>query len=632
MAENQDFVIDLAPLECDQLKQVLTFLETYASEGPFKPELVDSLSKSPVRAFRDIRQNKNAGPLRSVLSSLCHRWNVVALRETPYRDGEFWDSHAGLYERCFVQYPVDCERLHFFSCPPEGAVPGFAARLCAAFIEGLAWKQILGAFPQTEYRGYCVLRPVPSCNVSRTAVTFDERPISSPPLPNCVEFLPDEEDGCPVLAVYQDCPVHLLNAQLTVRSPEFIQQDPHLGACATASLWVATRRISTGDASVSKFPFSAITNQAIGAWTMQTAPNVGWDPTAGDAGFSVDQVKNAVTQCGWHCVEAAPIRGTLEAQSERLRFTIMSYLDSGFPALLFLTPRQGSLGHVVATVGYCLPGKVNLASLLPFRQQILEDKDGVGIDDRHFVVSGAVKVFYAHDDAYGPFNRVWYPSAQEQRDEADRLLKESLPDASLQELERFTALIEARRHAENKRPWVRRSRVGPEDMWLASALIPVPTDVRADVNGVLIKAIQRFTGDEDYATKVSKVRDPRFFWRCVLTKGADFKGTLGRRGYAEELRKWYATLHLPRYVWVVEVSMFPQDELSELFPAKGEWLVDGEFLYDATAPYYDSHWIAGRVLRQCSDWRDGPSGVWRKKTESSDGISVQRFRVHTEED
>jgi hypothetical protein len=553
------------------------------------------------------------------------------LRESPYRDGEFWDSHAGLYERCFVQYPVDCERLHFFSCAQERAVAGLAARLCAAFEQGLTWEEILGKFPQIEYRGYCVLRPVPSCNVSRTAVKFDERPISSPPLPGAVRFLPDEENGRPILAVYQDCPVHLLNARLTVRSPEFIQQDPHLGACATASLWVATRRISTGDASVSKFPFSAITNQAIGAWTMQTAPNVGWDPTAGDAGFSVDQVKNAVTQCGWHCVEAAPIRGSLEAQSERLRFTIMSYLDSGFPALLFMVPHRGSLGHVVATVGYCLPSELKLETLPPFRQQILEYEDGVGIDDRHFVASGAIKVFYAHDDAYGPFNRVWYPSAHEQREKADRLLKESLPHASAPELQRFTALAEARKHCENKRPWVRRSRVGPEDMWLAGVLVPVPTDVRADVNGVLINAIQQFIGDEDYATKVSTVGDPRFLWRCVLTKGADFKRTLARRGYAKQLREWYATLHLPRYVWVVEVSIFPQNDLRTLSPAKGDWLVDGEFLYDATAPYYDSHWIAGRVLRQCSDWRDGPSGGWRKKTDASEGISVQRMCAYTGE-
>jgi len=169
-------------------------------------------------------------------------------------------------------------------------------------------------------------------------------------------------------------------------------------------------------------------------------------------------------------------------------------------------------------------------------------------------------------------------------------------------------------------------------MWLASVLVPVPTDVHADVNGVLINAIQRFIGDEDYANKVSTIEDPRFFWRCVLTKGADFKRTLGRREYAKELREWYATLHLPRYVWVVEVSMFPQNEFSALFPAKGEWLVDGEFLYDATAPYYDLHWIARRVLRQSSDWRDGPSGVWRKRTDASEGISVRRFRAHAGDD
>lgn len=620
--------VKLTPIDAADLRRVLDALGPRQPGHPATDDASEELCHARVEAFLTLQQNRNAAPLRGILSSLCTRWNVVGIHEAPYMDMEFWDSHAGLYERCFARYPVECERLHFFSDSVAGGTTDSVQRLCGLFEQGLTWCEILVARPSLQYHGYCVLRPIPSFNVSRTAITFDLRPLKSPPLPREVELLPEEKDGKPVLAVSQQCIAHLLNAELPITTPEFIQQDPHLGACATASLWVATRRISDADPGVSRFGFSVITTQAIGASTNQIATNAAWDPTGGDTGFTVDQVKSAVTQCGWHCVEGNPMRAgtTRDAESERLRFMVMSFLDSGYPVLLFMAPRDGSPGHVVATVGYCLPPKVQLTELAPLRDNFAGNADRLLIPERHYLLAGAVKVFYAHDDAYGPFNRIVYRHPREQacaiRQQVTGLTAR-IPQED--DVDRSASLAQIRKLRHDTCPSLQLSRLKPKEMRLTRVLVPVPRDVRADLNAVLVDAIKRLSAN--CTDEFQRVTNPVFIWRCTLALGARFKSSLAARKYADAIRRWYATVHLPRYVWVVEVSIVPEDELAEQFPADGAWTIDGEFVYDATAPYHHIHWVSARLGQKWSDWREPANAPWQKRTDSLEGIAVERFRA-----
>ncbi len=101
--------------------------------------------KNLLRRF--VIQNRSPHPLRSVLSSVRARWGAVVLREYPYLDHEFWDSHAGLYARCFKEYSAECWRLHFFSnekcrSEPTGYDEDFAKRLCRMLKDGCTWPEI----------------------------------------------------------------------------------------------------------------------------------------------------------------------------------------------------------------------------------------------------------------------------------------------------------------------------------------------------------------------------------------------------------------------------------------------------------------------------------------------------------
>jgi hypothetical protein len=132
---------------------------------------------NPLRRY--LTRNANPHPLRAILASVRRRWNAIILREYPYLDLEFWDSHAGFYEFCFHPYPVECARLHFFSFDPESnaalqsdALETIGQQIQEAIIHGKPWPEVKRALGNRVcYRGYSILRPIESFVVSRTAIS-----------------------------------------------------------------------------------------------------------------------------------------------------------------------------------------------------------------------------------------------------------------------------------------------------------------------------------------------------------------------------------------------------------------------------------------------------------------------------
>ena len=57
----------------------------------------------------------------------------------------------------------------------------------------------------------------------------------------------------------------------------------------------------------------------------------------------------------------------------------------------------------------------------------------------------------------------------------------------------------------------------------------------------------------------------------------------------------YARLHLPKYVWLLEMSFCAADRLDEIVNAGPERPVIGEFLYDTTTPAYATRPVVLRV-------------------------------------
>ena len=293
--------------------------------------------------FRKYLERNRPGaiwPIRSILSSITSRYKAFALIETPYLDLDFWDNHSRFYSGSFTRYPVWCDRFHFF----EGS-DAEATRLCSLLLQGLSETEIArGEKLDLPYLGYCVMRPTPSFVVSRTAVEFDSREGASIPE---VPMLAQEKESRPFLKVKYPCASNLLNAHFEVESVEFIQQDPNLGHCGTAALWVSTKAMAYRFGT-NRFPYGTITRQAIGGWNRERDVNVVYDPSNMDSGVSVSEMRNALAETGANSLTFMPhSKERPDTAFARICHEIYSYICqsmSGFTRLVLFPRRPKKYG------------------------------------------------------------------------------------------------------------------------------------------------------------------------------------------------------------------------------------------------------------------------------------------------
>ena len=581
--------IELVGVPSSELRDVLKLWDV-------KYEFVSSeVAKLPANSVfrRYVEHNRpgTARPIRSILSCVCSRYRAFALLERPYLDLEFWDSHTAFYGSSFSRYPVECERLHLFQ-GDEGKLDWLRKTLLAGGSEDDVYANDLA------YCGYMVLRPTPAFNVGRTAIVFDPR--SGECLRKMgVDLIPEEFDGRPFLKVAQPCVANLLSAHFVINAPEFIQQDPNLGHCATASLWVTTRAMARRFGT-NQYLYGTITRQAIGGWNRDRDVNIVYDPTNMDSGLSVSEMRNALAATGANSLLTLPAAGEdASVAFGRMSHEIYSFIESELPVLLCLENLAGDAGHVVAAVGHGLPAQVNFRKCLP-ASRIVDPDGSRRIKDRHYTVSGFVKVYYAHDDGYGPYNRIVLVG-QDERD-GDPVV---------------------------------RVKVGHEgrECFLRQAMIPIPRQVRAYATPPLAELLDYFERCP-YAQKVDS-KQGVFVWRSLLVEGTSFKQSVTRRGYSDTLKAWYAQLHLPKYVWLYEACFVPS-EYVESWVAKSSWeeesrgrIIVGEYLYDATCPSYDVRLIAERYMQAYRDYRM-EEGQY-KLDESTPGFFECYVPAHDEE-
>jgi len=421
----------------------------------FDPTRANSLDEG--NPFRRYIQNNRPGamwPIRSVLSSVTRRFNAFAILESPYLDLDFWDNHSRFYSGSFKRYRVWCERVHFF----EGAQDD-APKLCDLLLKGASEADVSKAM-EVRYLGYCVLRPTPAFVVSRTALTFDERDGSQ--TSGRVPMLDEEKESKPFLKVKYSCESHILNARFRLTSVEFIQQDPNLGHCGTAALWVATKAMAC-QFGTNRFQYGTITLQAIGGWNRERDVSVVYDPSNMDSGVSVSEMRNALAETGVNSLPFMPHRQeTPEAAFGRISHEVYSFLESGIPVLLCFEKVATGDAHVVVTVGHGLPGHADVTSLIPACDVVSGSSPAAGLCKRHRLMSSVVNTYYAHDDSYGPFNRVLMLGGDkgEENDDAPRVK-------------------------------VKLGRKGDE-YWLCQVLVPVPKIVRNYASQALSQISQYF--------------------------------------------------------------------------------------------------------------------------------------------
>lgn len=510
--------------------------------------------------YPEVADNVNAMPIRSVVASLRAHFDVFGVLETPYRDLEFWDAYIGFYAEAFKPYPLNCKRVHFFSGDHARA-----QELVEAILAGHSPDEPRGTgLPHHEYRGYLVLRPLSSFCVARAAVTFDETPCGQKP---GIPVHPAETNTVPYCTARQKCSVNLLNGKFCISTPEFIQQDPNIGVCATASVWVSSNLMHSRF-KTNRFGYRTITRQALGGSPGNPQASM-FQAEELARGLSTREMKTALRATGAGTLDtrvATPGQDPKSALWSACHFTY-SMVESEIPVLLCTSGPNGE-NHVVVAVGHALPQRVDLTKAEPIAAWCGNARL---TRHRHYAISSLVRLYYAHDDSYGPFNRIHFAEGRSPSCR-DRIRGKTLPKVVLD---------------------VGRDR---SVRYLQEIVSPVPPMVRHGCMGPLEHVISVV---EKYADAFSDTipAATAFVWRSLLIEGAEFKRSVPRRGYSDELRAWYAQMHLPKYVWLYEFTLVHEEDQSDWLGISGDHrVIHGEFLYDATTPEYDVSCVCWRIL------------------------------------
>ena len=548
--------------------------------------------------------NRNPRPIASILSAVSNRWDACGIRETPYLDLEFWSNHVGFYDWCFRRYPVHSERFHFFGLSDtlQANEKVTLQKLIDMLRAGLTWNEIIDSFiPSNEHRavqpvtdpppivylGNCVIRPTRSFVVGRTTPAFDERITSELPKVAQDHLLDVEVEGIPCLTMKYECTATILSTALKLTTAEFTQQDPNLGPCATASVWVATRCLSQRF-NLNKYDYATITRQAMGASSRDRGATATFDPNSASNGLYTSEIETAFLETGAHPLTFGRA-GTDKPseQASQLRQELYSFVESGIPVLVFTNgdPEGYEDGHVMVAVGHSLPSHERIrAYIKPAKKCIPSDLSH--ISDRHYLVSTMIPVYYAHDDRYGPFNRLRFLTDHEQfRHNAVKHGQNAL-----------------RRRKSYPPPSVLvGGRHSPQRQYISQLMVPLPPGIRVGSYAPLVEVLGRF--DEKYL-KVFQDNE-NFLWRSFLVEGARFKQSTVEREYAPQLRAWYAGILLPKYVWVFEVTVLAKDDFSQMFAESTPRYIHGEFLYDPTSPVHELRPLTRRLLGRAADYRGG---------------------------
>jgi hypothetical protein len=219
-----------------------------------------------------------------------------------------------------------------------------------------------------------------------------------------------------------------------------------------------------------------------------------------------------------------------------------------------------------------------------------EPDASIDISPKHRVVSGGIRVFYAHDDSYGPFNRVVVPLSGEQPTGSGEGASRAAPD-------------------KKAAPVLKLGRPEPRQEYeIRHIVVPLPLDVRTSLDSSFRTAVRLFDKTGYVETDVACF----VLWRSLLLRGTDFKSSLGPREYSAELKGRYGTLHLPQYVWLHEVSIISGDRVDR----NAGLTIDGEFLLDATAPKHDALVLSERYFDRFHDHMQADGEFARLKNDN----------------
>ncbi len=412
------------------------------------------------------------------------------LVETPYIDRHYIEEYSRYYATAFRSPTPSTVRIHFFTTEFSNerlhewlvdAVRGDDQRL--EFQERL----------QASYRGYVVVRPLPSAPIGRSILAAYS----------------NKESRRFATAPHR---AHLLGLELIVEAVPFQQQEVAVGACATTAMWSALAIASRATGRRGPTPYQ-ITEAA-------TRHVLNDRQIPADSGLDLQQVLAAVRECGF-----SPFTVKASESYEAFTHVLKCYLASGIPVVLILSENGGY--HAVTAVGFRSPDDEHEAA-----EVAVEHRNGV------IVTSGLTRV-YIHDDRLGPYARmIWQIRAQPIVDDQEQHDSESLYSA-------LTLTYEP--YPEDG------GQLREEPMTVYAAVVPLYPKLRLTARG-LIKVAGEFFPLARMLVHQDDRAQLRVDMRFML--GGDYLAELLSAGLDDRARvaNFVREASLPRYVGVVRFS------------------------------------------------------------------------------
>jgi hypothetical protein len=422
--------------------------------------LFEALSNSVCPAAQ-VADITQAKYLSSYLSELQPQTILV---EREYIDGDYLDDFASYYVRCWKPYDRSCKRLHFFS---------------KAFTESEIRDRVINPgfdnSPLLEnYLGYVVARPLPEAVIGKTVLK---------PYPS------EGRRFYPCTRTYH---ANLFGVDLNIKSLAYQQQDTVLAACATVSLWSCLHMTAElfGSSCPRPASITRIANQVVGDF--RPLPS---------RGLRLEQICHALRSFD---LEPEVIRISSGLPLISLMY---AYLHMGIPVLLFL--KAGGSGHVVAVTGYRME-QTRVRS---------EETHGGCIP----LCGLRIEKFYAHDDAMGPFSRLWIKGGGKTPSgelvplvfESNHKDANNVPIALYPQAVILPVYHKIRLTFLELQMWLERLHVLVSSLW--QDLKELEWDVHlTTVNGYKSDLRESALGDSETREQLLLKSHPRFIWKATL--------------------------------------------------------------------------------------------------------------------
>jgi hypothetical protein len=560
--------IQLQLIEEKHIVEFASILDSLKKKDVINRNFLLSLDLGPLATLIPmLEKNLNPYPLRSLLRIFLGRHESnLAIMEDPYIEVEFWDTFSYFHSRSFFCKRKQCWRIHFFKWndslekDPKYIISG----LCRG--EDQEYLKEKGF----DYLGFTTIRPTTSFNVGRTAVIFADVPGERAEKGED----PLEQDGIPYCKGKAIQIANVGASKLSVDSVAFLQQDPIVGMCATASLWIASQVLAS-KFDLHKYPYIDISRQA----TQPTLTPFVFRPADDNEdfarGLSVPEICGAMIRTGAIPLVITPrLFSTPEFGNAHLRDQLYTFVESELPVIVCLqrAPKIGGTGqgpgHAITAIGH-LHANVKRIPEIKYCTTSSMWPDG---SERQFLVSLSIIRFYVHNDNYGPFDRMDF-------------INQNDPILNKYEKKRMVAPVKLSRD--------------DDKIWdIKSLVIPIPPYVKNRPDAILKDVCERFK--KLFGQMIFSENDNGVIWRTLLVKGSGFKQSLVERKCPTQLIESYAKTHLPKYIWLCEFTITDRSDIVNKIGVSGSdddtrRMIDGEFIYDTTTANYDTRAIVQRL-------------------------------------